>query len=211
MPVYINYQPNQKINGLILLEEIESHTQPSGQIQRKALFKCYCGNKFESRICSVKNNNTKSCGCLIKKGGNKTHGLSAHCLCPIWREMVSRCHNRKNKDYKNYGDRGVSVCEEWRDNFESFYNWALKNGYKGGLTIDRRNNNGNYEPANCRFITKAENSRNKRGIKLNWDLVNEIRNIKLLIPEISPKEIAVAYNVKSATIRGVLCRRSWVI
>lgn len=76
--------------------------------------------------------------------------------------MIQRCHNPKDKGYKNYGARGITVCEEWRNNKESFFKWALENGYDFGLQIDRINPNGNYEPLNCRFITSRENNNNRR-------------------------------------------------
>ena len=76
--------------------------------------------------------------------------------------MKERCNNKNNKSYKNYGGRGIKVCKEWSENFMSFYNWSINNGYKEGLTIDRINNDGNYEPSNCRWITRKEQNRNYR-------------------------------------------------
>jgi hypothetical protein len=75
--------------------------------------------------------------------------------------MRWRCENPKDKDYKNYGARGISVCTAWQE-FLPFYEWAMANGYEDDLTIDRENNNGNYEPGNCRFVTKKVNGRNRR-------------------------------------------------
>ena len=76
--------------------------------------------------------------------------------------MLNRCFNSKCADYKYYGSRGITVCNEWKNDFMSFYTWAMRNGYRENLTIDRINNNGNYEPLNCRWITKKEQQRNKR-------------------------------------------------
>jgi len=85
----------------------------------------------------------------------------------IWRCMKYRCHSKSpNNPYaKNYRDRGITVCEEWRESFEAFSEWALANGYQVGLTIDRINADGNYEPANCRWVTASENSKGSRGTK----------------------------------------------
>jgi len=92
----------------------------------------------------------------------ETHGLSRTRLYKIWFGMKSRCYNNNTKGFENWGGRGIIVCDEWLNDFLSFYNWALKNGYKDNLSIDRINNNGNYEPNNCRFITIQEQQKNKR-------------------------------------------------
>lgn len=91
----------------------------------------------------------------------KKNGLSTTRLAGIYYKMVRRCNNPKDAGYSRYGGRGIRVCKEWEKDFMSFYNWALKNGYAENLTIDRINNDGNYEPSNCRWITNAEQQRNK--------------------------------------------------
>ncbi len=77
--------------------------------------------------------------------------------------MKTRCENQNADNYKYYGERGISVCVEWKEDFDTFAKWALKSGYKDSLTIDRINVNGNYEPKNCRWVTMAEQNKNKRG------------------------------------------------
>lgn len=88
-------------------------------------------------------------------------------LYNIYRNMKQRCHNPKAHQYKDYGERGIYVCDEWKNSFSSFVKWALNNGYEDGLTIDRINNNAGYCPNNCRFTTMLEQERNRRPMKHN--------------------------------------------
>ncbi len=97
--------------------------------------------------------------------GNKlavVHGYSYHPVYKIWRAIKQRCYNPKDTAYKNYGMRGIKICEEWLKNPVTFCEWAIANGWKKDLVFDRTNNNGNYEPNNCRFVTKELSLRNKR-------------------------------------------------
>lgn len=93
-------------------------------------------------------------GCVI------THGLSDTNLYQRWTDMKRRCYNPKNKRYSNYGARGIQVCEEWKSDFQAFYDWAMSNGYSDELTLDRIDVNGNYTPSNCRWSTLTEQMRN---------------------------------------------------
>jgi hypothetical protein len=124
--------------------------------------------------------------------------------------MKARCSNPKDKDYHRYGGRNIQVCDEWKNDFKTFYDFCVQNGYQKGLEIDRIDNDGNYEPSNCRFVTSAENIRNSSVTKLNWDLVQEIRNAKLLLPELTHKEIGIAYGVGETTIHDILNNKTWV-
>jgi hypothetical protein len=125
---------------------------------------CDCGKKIVVDTSSLTTGNTKSCGCykqdLIKKLNFK-HGSSHTKLYYVWQSMINRCYKKNNKQYKNYGDRGITVCKEWVNDYYVFYFWAVNNGYKEGLTIDRINNNGNYEPLNCRWVDYQTQARNK--------------------------------------------------
>ena len=101
-----------------------------------------------------------------EKSPARTHGYSADYpkLFGTWETMKSRCENPNREKYKDYGGRGISVCEDWHD-AKAFCEWALANGYKEGLQLDRINNDGNYEPSNCRWVTPKENSRNRRNTR----------------------------------------------
>lgn len=131
--------------------------------------KCDCGNEIEVKATNLRNGNTKSCGCLkrekIKAPKYKKHGLYGTRLYRIYQGMKNRCYYNGDKYKKHlYQDRNIIVCDEWLgDNgFINFYNWAMENGYNDNLTIDRVNNDGNYEPANCRWATKYEQTHNRR-------------------------------------------------
>lgn len=131
----------------------------SKQKCRYGIFQCYCGTEFKTRISSIKNGHTKGCGCLKNLG---THGLSRHRLYTIHDNMKQRCHNKNSKAYKYYGGRGITIFKQWRDDFMSFYNWSINNGYQEHLTIDRINNDKGYNPDNCRWTTRKIQSRNSR-------------------------------------------------
>ena len=90
------------------------------------------------------------------------HGMKHTRIYETWCGMKKRCYNPNSKSYKDYGERGIVVCDEWKNDFLSFYNWSVQNGYGENLQIDRIDTNGNYEPSNCRWITHAEQQRNRR-------------------------------------------------
>lgn len=95
------------------------------------------------------------------------HGLTLHPLFKVWSSMKGRCYNEKDTHYKEYGGRGIKVCDEWLLSFPSFYDWCVSNGWEHGLEIDRYpNNDGNYEPNNCRFVTPSKNCRNRRSNRM---------------------------------------------
>lgn len=134
------------------------------------LCKCDCGTEKEVRTTHLRSGASKSCGChqydhLKTRERNYPENIRIRRLYYIWRNMLNRCKDKNNIGYKNYGGRGISVCEEWY-NYIQFANWALNNGYKDNLTIDRINNNGNYEPSNCKWSTIQEQHNNRRNSRL---------------------------------------------
>lgn len=134
---------------------------------------------------------------LVKRprGRQKTHGLTKHLLYGVWRAMRDRCQNEKHEYYKNYGGRGITVCAEWINDFKAFYDWAIANGWKEGLELDRKKNNGNYEPSNCRFVTRVVNSRNRRS-----NLVFEYMGRSQSVAEWA-EDIGIDYSVLYREIR----------
>jgi len=162
----IQYIPGQIIGSCIFIEEAGLKKDLNSKRNRRlGKFKCSCGNEFITSISNVKRGNTKSCGCYNKqrvKEANTIHGLALHPLYGIWQDMKNRCYNKNVKSYNSYGNKGIIVCNTWKNSFISFYTWAIKNNWKLGLQIDRINGKGNYEPNNCRVATYAQQSRNRK-------------------------------------------------
>lgn len=126
---------------------------------------CDCGNSCIVDGGSLRSGTTQSCGCYKKERlrfNHLQHGVSRTALAAVRNAMIQRCCNSNSKDYPNYGGRGITVCAEWKSNPISFYDWAFSHGYKKGLCIERINNDGNYEPSNCKWATKEEQNNNQR-------------------------------------------------
>ena len=130
------------------------------------LCRCDCGNITKPiRGNDLKRGKVISCGCYRKQlisERQTIHGLENTRIYNIWNNMKYRCYNSKSNNYKHYGGRGITVCEEWKNSVQAFYEWAMSHGYSDELTLDRIDVNGNYEPSNCHWATVSEQNKNRR-------------------------------------------------
>lgn len=183
------------------LTVIERNGTSTGKVQKaRWLCKCDCGNTVtrESQYLRSKHRTTpRSCGC---HHGNETHKMSYTPLFSVWTGMKRRCLQPKDKDWHNYGARGITVCERWRDSFENFYA-DLHEGYQKGLTLDRIDVNGPYSPENCRWATPEQQGNNTR------------TNVFIDTPKgrMTVSQAARAFGVKVVTLQARLWRYGWSV
>ncbi len=153
--------------NITVIDKAEKKQMPDGTIRQMVNVLCFCGKQFVAHRDAINQGLTKSCGCLVLQKqldrlSQNPKNLSHNPLYRIWHAIKTRCYNQKNYAYKYYGARGIALCDEWKDDFVSFFKWCKLNGHTNGLQIDRINNDGNYEPGNCRFVTPATNVGNRR-------------------------------------------------
>ena len=154
-----------KYNKLTAIKELGTNKSR----HKMYLFKCECGNDKVATAINVRANRVKSCGCLSKK-----HGKFGTNIYSVWAGMKSRCYYEKNENYINYGARGIKVCERWKNSFENFYK-DMGDKPSSKHQLDRIDNDGDYEPSNCRWVTPSENCLNRR----NKENKTGFKNIKV--------------------------------
>lgn len=133
------------------------------------LCRCDCGNECTVQGGNLRARHTTSCGCYRREFASKnakTHGMTKTRLYRLWQRMRERCYLKTKDGYDRYGGRGITVCPEWMDSFEAFRDWAIANGYRDDLTLDRMDNDGPYSPENCRWSTIVEQANNKSTSRL---------------------------------------------
>ena len=167
--------------------------------------RCSCGNSLTCRSESLRSGMTGSCGCLQVDAVlalNTTHGMSKTVEHSAWLEIKRRIFDTTRPGYNNYGGRGISMCADWVDSFETFY--KDMGPRPEGYSIDRIDNDGNYEPSNCRWATRTQQNQNSRACKLTADIIRDIRASSL-----TQRELSEAYEVSPSTISSILSRVTW--
>ena len=172
---------------------------------------CDCGETRVVNQSALKGGTTKSCGCLSREQTGirarkrlTTHGLRGHTLYGTHKRMIKRCYDPRHHAFSHYGGRGIRVCDEWRDQehgLTNFYEWARQNGWERGLSVDRIDVNGNYEPSNCRWVTMADQQKNKRNVRL-IEYNGRVLNIA---------EWALLVGIPRGTLWERIARRQWTI
>lgn len=181
-----NVQPGERYGSWTVVEFDESSIAKNRK-NKKWISRCDCGTVRSVVGHLMANGVSKSCGCKIKKYSSIGEETTGNKLYHVYKAMIDRCENTKNKQYHRYGGRGISVCSEWKKSYINFSKWARGNGYREGLTIDRINKNRGYCPENCEWVTRQENCRRQAkfivykssvdGLLMDlWQMADEIRS-----------------------------------
>lgn len=207
MPKKGDHTPKENLVGRryekLVVTEYAGYTLGStGVVYHLWKCKCDCGNEIVTKGIMLNAKHKMSCGCLSHKPKNAAHKhyMTDTPLYNVWKSMKGRCYTKGDSAYKHYGARGIRVCEEWRNDFMSFYNWAISQGYteenKRNCTIDRIDVNGNYCPENCRLATYQEQANNKTNTK-RFEVNGEL---------LTRRELGEKYKVDYKRLKGRMDR-----
>lgn len=189
-----------RFGKLIVDSRVEDYVAPSGGTHKKYACMCDCGKQVNVLKEHLLSGRQKSCGCLKKERRIVTHGKTQTRLYRIWSNMCNRCSNKNNPVWRRYGERGITVCDDWKT-FENFRKWAVENNYTDILTIDRIDNNKGYNPSNCRWADNFVQSNNKR----NNHMIEYRGEIKTL------SEWAKCLNIPYKTLHRRIVGLGWKI
>lgn len=168
----LNIRPGDRYNYLTVISELPKKVLPSGQKIRMIECVCDCGKHTKVALLHLVRSRIKSCGHISLKLNGESHSL----LCKRWKAMIERCLPNAIDSHRYY-QRGIRVCDGWLNDYSAFKKWAIENGFREELQIDRIDNNGIYEPSNCRFVTPTENAYNR---EINYRVTYNNENIPLL-------------------------------
>ena len=203
MPQQLNDLTNKTFGQWFVIRRVEDKVRSNGKRDIYWLCRCACGVEQQVRGSHLNGGTAKSCQSCSSLGrqGALTHGMSRSKAYSSWEHMKKRCFNPNFKQYHDYGGDGITVCEEWMS-FEQFY--EDMGDPPPGYTLDRIDNDGDYNKANCRWATRAQQTQNRRNVKLNWDKVNFIRNSTH-----SAANLAAAFEVSSTVIYNIRKNKIW--
>lgn len=195
----------KKFGKLTVIKRTEN-TFSKGRSYVNYLCVCDCGKEKIVKAENLRSGNTKSCGCFsdyTRSVTHKTHGKTNTRIYRIYRNMLCRCLNKNREAYKNYGGRGITVCDDWlgKDGFYNFSKWAYHNGYSDCLTLDRTDNNLDYSPDNCKWSTRKEQSNNRRSNKV-YQYKGEVLNIR---------QLSDKYKIPYETLRARLVKYGFTV
>lgn len=201
MPVLIDLT-GQRFGRLVV--ESSERVKKNGKSHVYWICQCDCGNRTKVKAIYLTRGETASCGCLSKEiltNRNKSHGLSDTRQYSIWKDMIKRCENPNHAAHRYYFDKGIKVCDEWRNDFRNFYDWSISAGYQEDLTIDRIDTNGNYEPSNCRWVSMKRQGNNKTNNR-----IIEFKGLRR-----TTAEWADITGIPSGTIRARIDKYKWSV